>query len=120
VAISQTLPNKTYQKDVNNSIELTQRKSNHLIYKVVANSNQFVVFSEAFYKQGWNSYINSKKIDHFRVNYLLRGMDIPKGEYEIHFNFQPQVINQGSSIRIFAYFIFIITLGYYFKKVIHV
>ena len=116
VALSQTLPNKTYMEDENNSIKLTQRKLNHLIYNVKANSNQFVVFSEAYYKQGWNSYINSKKIDHFRVNYLLRGMEIPKGEYEIHFKFQPQLINYGSTFRIFAYFIFAISLAYYLKK----
>ena len=116
VALSQTLPNKNYMEDENNSIKLTQRKLNHLIYKVKANSNQFVVFSEAYYKQGWNSFINSKKIDHFRVNYLLRGMEIPKGEYEIHFKFQPQVINYGSTFRIFAYFIFAISLANYLKK----
>ena len=120
IALTQQLPNKRYPKDTVNSINLIKRKSNHLVYKVKANSEQFVVFSEAFYKNGWNSTINSQRIDHYRVNYLLRGMEVPKGEYEIHFKFEPQVINQGSIIRTFAYIIFIIVLIYYLKKTIYV
>ena len=119
-AITQQLPNKRYPIDNSSSINLVKRKSNHLIYKVKSNYEQFVVFSEAFYKNGWKSTINSKIIDHYRVNYLLRGMEVPKGEYEIHFKFEPQVINQGSIIRILAYIIFIIVLVYYLKKTIYV
>ena len=119
-AITQQLPNKRYPIDNSSSINLVKRKSNHLIYKVKSNYEQFVVFSEAFYENGWKSTINSKKIDHYRVNYLLRGMEVPKGEYEIHFKFEPQVINQGSIIRILAYIIFIIVLVYYLKKTIYV
>ena len=119
-AITQQLPNKRYPIDNLSSINLVKRKSNHLVYKVKSNYEQFVVFSEAFYKNGWKSTINSKIIDHYRVNYLLRGMEVPKGEYEIHFKFEPQVINQGSIIRILAYVIFIIVLVYYLKKTIYV
>lgn len=119
-AITQQLPNKRYPIDKLSSINLVKRKSNHLVYKVKSNYEQFVVFSEAFYENGWKSTINSKKIDHYRVNYLLRGMEVPKGEYEIHFKFEPQVINQGSIIRILAYIIFIIVLVYYLKKTIYV
>ena len=119
-AITQQLPNKIYPIDNSSSINLVKRKSNHLVYKVKSNYEQFVVFSEAFYKNGWKSTINSKIIDHYRVNYLLRGMEVPKGEYEIHFKFEPQVINQGSIIRILAYIIFIIVLVYYLKKTIYV
>ena len=119
-AITQQLPNKRYPIDNSSSINLVKRKSNHLVYKVKSNYEQFVVFSEAFYKNGWKSTINSKIIDHYRVNYLLRGMEVPKGEYEIHFKFEPQVINQGSIIRILAYIIFIIVLVYYLKKTIYV
>ena len=119
-AITQQLPNKRYPIDNSSSINLVKRKSNHLVYKVKSNYEQFVVFSEAFYKNGWKSTINSKIIDHYRVNYLLRGMEVPKGEYEIHFKFEPQVINQGSIIRILAYIIFIIVLVYYLKKIIYV
>jgi uncharacterized membrane protein YfhO len=32
------------------------------------------VFSEAYYLKGMNAYIDGKKVDHLRVDYLLRGL----------------------------------------------
>ena len=63
------------------------RKSNELIYKISSKSVGFIVFSEAFYSNGWKSFINEKPIEHHKVNYLLRGMEVPQGEYTIRFEF---------------------------------
>lgn len=114
--LSQNLIEKKYNLNESNSIILKQRKPNHLIYQVNVDSPQFVVFSEAFYKNGWKSMINSKYVEHHRVNYLLRGMEIEKGNYDIHFFFEPKTIIYGSIFSIFAIVVLIISLFYYLKK----
>ena len=114
--LSQNLKEKKYNLNESNSIILKQRKPNHLIYQVNVDSPQFVVFSEAFYKNGWKSMINSKYVEHHRVNYLLRGMEIEKGNYDIHFLFEPTTIIYGSIFSIFAIVVLIISLFYYLKK----
>ena len=37
---------------------------------------------------------------HHRVNYVLRGMEIPKGQHTIEFKFEPEVIKTGSGIAL--------------------
>lgn len=82
------------------SIELSSYQPNHLIYDVNTDETSFAVFSEIFYDKGWNAYVNGQLIEHFRVNYVLRGMSIPEGEYEIEFKFEPQAVAIGSSIAL--------------------
>ncbi len=113
--LSKDLQSKSYRNDPNSSVELISRKSNELIYKVSTKSEGFIVFSEAFYSKGWKSFINEKAVDHHKVNYLLRGMEVPKGEYNIRFEFNPDVIRQGSAIMLSFNFILLILIGFYFK-----
>jgi uncharacterized membrane protein YfhO len=115
--VSQELNEKTYSKNILNSVKLKQRKANHLIYEVKSDSEQFIVFSEAFYKNGWKSTINSKPAKHFKVNYLLRGMEVPKGNYDIHFTYNPKIIMTGSIFVIFGSIILLISLFIYIKKI---
>ena len=123
-AISQNISNKSYKKDPQNSIILKEKRINKLIYEVEAASDQFVVFSEAYYNNGWNvmivnngdKSIDSKPLSHQRVNYLLRGMEVPAGKYELHFWFDPPVLITGSIISIFSIVILLLSIGFYFKK----
>jgi len=91
-----------------NQIKLISRKANQLIYSSKAISNQFAVFSEAYYKNGWQAYVDNKPVNHFKVNYLLRGMEIPSGSHEIKFEFIPKVVNTGFYLSLFSYLIFIV------------
>ena len=73
------------------SIKLSSYEPNHLVYDVNVDEVSFAVFSEIFYDKGWNAYINGELNEHYRVNYVLRGMNLPKGEYQVEFKFEPQV-----------------------------
>ena len=82
------------------SIQLTSYEPNHLVYDVNTEEASFAVFSEIFYDKGWNAYINGELNEHYRVNYVLRGMNLPKGEYQVEFKFEPQSVAIGSSISL--------------------
>ena len=99
--------NTSFQLNETNEIKLISRKANQLIYSSKTDSNQFAVFSEAFYNNGWQAYVDNKPVSHFKVNYLLRGMEMPKGTHEIKFEFKPEIINTGFYLSLLSYLIFI-------------
>ena len=114
--LSTMLESKKYEYNSNNNIELISRKSNELIYEYNSSNDNFVVFSEAFYSKGWESYIGDIKVNHNKVNYLLRGMEVPKGKHKIKFIFNPGVIKKGSIIMASSNFMLLILIGLYFKR----
>jgi len=89
-----------YKTDSLASINLTSYKPNHLVYKTSNTNDGLAIFSEMYYKSGWNAYVDGELKPHFRANYLLRGLEIPKGKHTIDFKFEPQVIKTGSSIAL--------------------
>tara|TARA_B110000091_G_C13821996_1_gene481631 strand:+ start:4072 stop:6507 length:2436 start_codon:yes stop_codon:yes gene_type:complete len=106
-----------YPKDSLAQISLTDYKANAISYQSNSKSEQFAVFSEMYYKDGWNSYIDGKLTKHFRVNYVLRGMEIPAGNHTIEFKFEPKVIKTGSTIALASYaLLFLIPIGWFLFK----
>ncbi len=96
------------------TIKLTSYKANELVYESKTSSNQFAVFSEMYYKDGWNAYIDGEKTNHYRVNYVLRGMEVPEGEHEIVFKFEPNVIKKGTTITLISFgLLLLIPIGWF-------
>lgn len=96
-------------------IELKKYSPNQMVYESSSSTDQFAVFSEIYYEKGWNAYIDGNLTPHIRVNYVLRGMEIPKGKHEVVFKFEPQVIKTGSMISKISYaLLLIIPVGWYF------
>jgi uncharacterized membrane protein YfhO len=65
------------------------------------------VFSESYYEHGWIAKVNGVEQPIYRVNYLLRGLEVPSGSGEIVFEFDPQVVKTGSKISLASSIIFI-------------
>ena len=106
-----------FETDSTATIELVSYSANALVYESKSNSDQFAVFSEMYYKDGWNAYIDGQQLPHYNVNYVLRGMYIPKGEHTIAFKFEPQVIKNGSRVTLFSYVLMLLIPGiWYFGK----
>ena len=54
------------------------------------------------------AYIDDKPVNNYKVNYLLRGMEVPKGNHILKFVFNPQVVKNGVYISVFSYLVLII------------
>ena len=107
----------SFQNDSTATIQLTNYKANALTYESNAKTDQLAVFSEIYYKNGWNAYVDGKLTPHYRANYVLRAMIIPSGKHQIFFKFEPKIIKQGNTITLVSYLLLIfIPLGWYFKE----
>ena len=89
-----------YKVDSLASIKLLEVKPNYLKYRTNNSNEGFAVFSEVYYPDGWKTFIDGKEATHMRVNYILRGMEIPAGKHTIEFKFDPDVVKTGSSIAL--------------------
>ncbi len=89
-----------FQIDSLATATLTDYEPNRLIYKSSNPNAGVLVFSEMFYENGWNAYIDGQRKDHFRVNYVLRALKVPEGDHTITFKFEPQLIKRGSRITL--------------------
>ncbi len=110
----------TFVNDTLAEIRLTNYKPNHLTYKSTNKNQGLAIFSEMYYKNGWNAYIDGKLFPHFRANYVLRALEIPAGNHKIEFKFEPQVVKTGSVIALISFvammFLLIASVYFEFKK----
>ena len=80
-------PTNFAPKDSLDQIELVHYEPNRLTYRVATSGERFAVFSEVFYPKGWVATIDGVEAPIYRVDYLLRGVQIPAGAKEIVFSF---------------------------------
>ncbi|MGC6284058.1 MAG: YfhO family protein [Polaribacter sp.] len=114
--IETKLPN-SFAADSTATIQLVKNNLTELTYLSKSDTDQFAVFSEIFYADGWNAYLNGKLVPHFRVNYVLRGMQVPAGDNQIEFKFEPKVIQQGSFISLASYGLLVLLMILGFLKI---
>jgi len=104
--------------NANGTIKLDVYQPNYLKYTAINGDMGLAVFSEIYYQNGWNAYIDGKLTDHFPVNYVLRAMVVPAGTHTIEFKFEPQVVKTGSMITLISFIGMLLLLigGIYFEK----
>jgi len=100
------LNSKGFIVDSTARINLTAHQPNHLKYKSTNSNDGFAVFSEIYYGNGWQATIDGKETPIHRVNYTLRGLEIPAGNHDIEFKFEPQVVKTGSTIALVSSVLF--------------
>jgi hypothetical protein len=79
------------------TIKLIENKNDEIKYEFNAAGNQFAVFSEIYYPNGWEAFIDGKKTPYVKANYALRGLCIPAGKHTIDFIFDPASVRKGEA-----------------------
>ncbi len=104
--------------DNTGKIQLDVYKPNYLKYTSENEGKGIAVFSEIYYENGWDAYVDGKLTDHFLVDYVLRAMEVPAGKHTIEFKFEPQVVKTGSMITLISSLGMLLLLigGIYFEN----
>ena len=103
------LPKTSYSAP-GSSIALTKYSPDALTYRATATADAFVVFSEIYYADGWNAYLNGKPVPHLRANYVLRAMPVPAGTHTIEFKFEPTEYAIGNTVSLVSSVLLIVVL----------
>lgn len=92
----------------NGKIELKKYSNNEIIYQSNNSKKGFAVFSEIWYPHGWHVTIDGQPASHVRVNYLLRGMEVPAGQHTIKWTFMPTSYRLGSMVSTISFWLVIL------------
>lgn len=95
------------------TIKLTKYAPDYLEYSSSAEKAGTAVFSEIYYPYGWKAYIDGEAVEHFRVNYTLRALNIPAGTHHIRFEFRPDSIEKGGMFNKLCWYIIYLTIIYF-------
>ncbi|NML67447.1 hypothetical protein HHL22_19770 [Hymenobacter sp. RP-2-7] len=82
------------------TIALTSYAPDALTYRYSAAQPGTVVFSEIYYADGWQAYLDGQPVPHFRVDFVLRAMQVPAGAHEIKFEFKPKEYAIGNTVSL--------------------
>lgn len=107
ISVSQSFESKKYYNNTS-SIVVAEKKSDYIRYDVSSDDTGLIIFSEIFYPKGWKAYINDQEVAMERFNYILRGLEVPKGKHRLEFVFDPTIVKLSSNISLFS------TLGFVF------
>jgi hypothetical protein len=93
-------------------IELTQNGGDRMTYRSTSATDGFAVFSEVYYPRGWKAFIDGKETPIVKVNYVLRGLQVPAGDHTIEFRFEPSSYIIGNRITMIIGIISVLILLY--------
>ncbi|GAB4092296.1 YfhO family protein [Flaviaesturariibacter terrae] len=92
------VPSAPTQFSGEGSIVLEKNDNDVITYNSNSPSAQFAVFSEIYYKAGWKAFVDGKETPIAKVDYALRGLQLPAGAHRIEFRFEPQGFYRGYTI----------------------
>lgn len=64
-------------------VELTDYTPDFLVYEAELDQAGLLVFSEIWYPEGWEARVDGELVESLRINYILRGLNVPAGSHEI-------------------------------------
>ena len=96
------------------SIQMTSYAPNKIRYVSNSNSEQFAVFSEVYYPEGWKATIDGKEVAIVKADYLLRGLKLEKGKHVIEFTFDLPKYHTAGLLSSISSLIIILGIGFGF------
>lgn len=88
----------TPERDSSAVVTLTQYTPRYLDYEYSTDKAGTIVFSEIYYPYGWKATIDGQPADIYRVNYMLRAINVPAGKHTIHMEFDPESVKKGTTL----------------------
>ncbi len=94
------------------TVQLTKYTPEYIEYDATCSKPGTVVFSEVYYPHGWKAIVDGKAVEHYRVNYLLRALNLDAGQHHIRFEFRPASVEKGNTLSmVFVIMMYLAVLG---------
>jgi hypothetical protein len=90
------LPDMNIQADSTAQVDVTEYQANKITLTTSRETPGFMVLSEIWYPAGWKATIDGKTTPIYKTNFVLRGIEVPEGEHEITFAFEPASVYWGN------------------------
>lgn len=107
---AEQVPVTELQDAPGDTIYLSSYEPNLLTYKAELSSERVALFSEIYYKYGWKASIDGNPAEHFRANYVLRGMTLQAGSHTVTFSFEPESYRTGNKVSLAGSFLLLALL----------
>ena len=98
-------------KRENAEINLVSYHPDTLQYEYTSLGDAFAVFSEVYYEKGWKAYIDGQEAPIIRADYILRGLQVPGGNHQVKFVFEPTTLKTSNTISLIASVLLVFGLG---------
>lgn len=101
---------------------LIDHTPHEISWDVDTDDNRLLVVSEIYYPEGWNAYIDGEQTPIHRVNYLLRGVEVPAGQHEVIMRFEPATyklsywLTLGSTLLVYGGVLGLLGMSYTRRK----
>ncbi|HEY0976300.1 MAG TPA: hypothetical protein VGE21_02425 [Flavobacteriales bacterium] len=82
------------------TVELVDYATDRLTYKVRSANGGVVVFSEIWYGPDWKAAIDDAPAEHFRADYVLRGLSVPAGEHMVTFHIESRPFHSSRPVAL--------------------
>lgn len=103
------------------TISLLSYAPDRLKYHSRSAKGGLALFSEIYFPWGWQVTIDGNPVEMGRANYTLRALQVPAGEHEIEFYFNPTSLNVTNTVGVIAVIlIFILCGGTFILWLLHI
>lgn len=100
---------------------LNKHTPHEISWSVNTDADRLLVVSEMYYPAGWKAFVDDVEVPIHRVNYLIRGVQVPPGEHQLVMKFDPASYKLGywisllSTLLVYGTVIGLIGYGYFRK-----
>ena len=81
------LKDRQYTPHEGDTIALTQFSPDRMVYRTATQAGGYAVLSDVYYPKGWCALLDGGEVPVTRVDYLLRGVEIPAGIHRLELSF---------------------------------
>lgn len=100
---------KSQPQDSTSVVTLTSYEANELKYDVNSATGGIIVFSDIYYP-GWTATVDGKDVPVGRVDYVLRAINITKGQHKVVLTFKPKSVDVTEGIAYGAYAVLLLAI----------
>lgn len=92
------------------SVQVERPRPEEVRVRVRAVRPALLVFAEAYFP-GWTATLDGRSADLFRVNYLFQGVEVPAGDHEVVFKYQPGSLRLGLLVSAVSVGLWVLLFG---------